>query len=72
MAFSLPSRGRLVLFVTIGHGEKQGMKKTYATPTLVEYGRIADCTFATPGGVKGCKIDCHIDKFGEQSALAGS
>ena len=48
------------------------MKKTYAAPTLVEYGRIADCTFATPGGYKGCKTNCHIDKFGEQSALAGS
>ena len=72
MAFPLLSGGRLVLLVTIGHGESKGMKKTYAAPTLVEYGRIADCTFATPGGTKGCKINCHIDKFGEQSALAGS
>ena len=45
------------------------MKKAYAPPTLVDYGRIADCTFATPGGYKGCKTDCHIDNFGEQSAL---
>ena len=45
------------------------MKKAYAPPTLVDYGRIADCTFATPGGYKGCKTNCHIDNFGEQSAL---
>ena len=46
------------------------MKKAYAPPKVVEYGRIADCTFATPGGTKGCMIDCHIDSFGEQSANA--
>jgi hypothetical protein len=47
------------------------MKKAYITPTLVEYGRIADCTFATPHGqVKGCKANCHLDKFGEPSALS--
>jgi len=45
------------------------MKKAYAPPRLVEYGRIADCTFTTPGGVKGCSVDCHTDNFGEQSAL---
>jgi hypothetical protein len=45
------------------------MKKPYATPTLVGYGRIADTTFATPHGqVKGCTVDCHLDNFGEQSA----
>jgi hypothetical protein len=49
-----------------------GMKKAYAPPTLKEYGGIADCTFATPHGqIKGCKINCHLDKFGEQSALSG-
>jgi hypothetical protein len=47
------------------------MKKVYASPSLVEYGRIADCTFATPhGNVKGCRTGCHLDKFGEQSALS--
>jgi hypothetical protein len=46
------------------------MRKMYVSPRLVEYGRIADCTFATPGGFKGCQVDCHIDNFGEQSALA--
>lgn len=47
------------------------MKKTYSSPRLVEYGRIADCTFATPhGNVKGCQVNCHIDNFGEQSALS--
>lgn len=36
---------------------------------LIVYGRIADCTFATPHGqVKGCKVNCHVDKFGEMSA----
>jgi hypothetical protein len=45
------------------------MRKAYAAPRLVEYGRIADCTFATPNGqVKGCMVDCHLDSFGEQSA----
>ena len=45
------------------------MKKQYETPRLVSYGSIADRTFTTPGGnVKGCKTDCHLDKFGEQSA----
>jgi hypothetical protein len=46
------------------------MKKAYTPPKVVEYGRIADCTFATPGGFKGCTTDCHIDNFGEQSALS--
>ena len=46
------------------------MKKAYSSPRLVEYGRIADCTFATPHGqVKGCTVGCHTDNFGEQSAL---
>jgi len=45
------------------------MRKRYVAPKLLEYGRIADCTFQTPGGVKGCTVDCHIDNFGEQSAL---
>jgi hypothetical protein len=45
------------------------MKKAYATPKLVEYGRIADCTFTTPNGnVKGCTSDCHFDSFHENSA----
>ncbi len=44
------------------------MRKAYASPKLVEYGRIADCTFTTPGGVKGCTTNCHLDSFGEQSA----
>ena len=45
------------------------MKKSYATPKLVSYGRIADCTFTTPhGNVKGCKTDCHLDMFNENSA----
>jgi hypothetical protein len=47
------------------------VKRAYATPKLVSYGSIADTTFTTPHGqVKGCKVDCHIDNFGEQSALS--
>jgi len=47
-------------------------KLQYQSPKLVEYGPIADYTFATPHGqVKGCKENCHIDNFGEQSALSG-
>jgi len=45
------------------------MRKAYASPRLVEYGRIADCTFTTPNGnVKGCKTNCHFDSFNENSA----
>jgi hypothetical protein len=42
-------------------------KKAYKAPTLIEYGPIGDHTFQTPGGVKGCREGCHIDKFGENS-----
>ena len=46
------------------------MRKAYAPPKLVEYGRIADCTFTTPSGtVKGCTSNCHLDSFNENSAL---
>ena len=49
------------------------VKKTYTTPTLIEYGPIADHTFTTPGGrYKGCKSHCHLDKFSEPSAIQGS
>jgi hypothetical protein len=50
------------------------MRKPYESPRLTVYGRIADCTFTTPGGVKGCTSNCHIDSFNEQSAnsTAGS
>lgn len=45
------------------------MRKAYAPPKLVEYGKIADCTFTTPNGqVKGCTSDCHLDSFNENSA----
>jgi hypothetical protein len=44
--------------------------KQYESPTLVTYGRIADHTFITPGGqLKGCLTNCHLDNFGEPSAL---
>jgi len=35
------------------------MKKAYSAPGLVEYGSIADCTFATPnnGGTKDPLLD---------------
>jgi len=44
------------------------MKKKYASPKLVEYGRIADCTFQTPGsGTKGTDPTFVLDSFGELS-----
>jgi hypothetical protein len=43
----------------------------YEAPKVVDYGSIADHTFQTPGGVKGCKTNCHIDSFNEQSSLSG-
>jgi len=48
------------------------MKQAYNTPALTVYGRIADHTFQTPGGYKGCKANCHIDNFNELSALTTS
>ena len=41
----------------------------YEAPKVVDYGSIADHTFQTPGGVKGCTANCHLDSFNEQSAL---
>jgi hypothetical protein len=40
----------------------------YQKPTVVDYGSIADHTFQTPGGVKGCVTNCHLDSFSENSA----
>lgn len=42
---------------------------TYETPVVTDYGSIADHTFNTPGGVKGCQTNCHLDNFTENSAL---
>ena len=53
-------------------GEIMEERKPYEAPKLLEYGSIADRTFQTPGGVKGCQTDCHIDNFGENSANAVS
>jgi hypothetical protein len=45
------------------------MKLVYETPVIVDYGSIAQHTFATPHGqVKGCTVSCHLDNFNEQSA----
>jgi hypothetical protein len=44
----------------------------YERPQIVDFGSITDHTFQTPGGVKGCQTNCHIDNFGEQSALTTS
>jgi hypothetical protein len=44
------------------------MKKEYASPKLVEYGRIADCTFQVPGNsTKSNNLSCELDSFGEHS-----
>jgi hypothetical protein len=47
-------------------------KKAYQPPRVFEYGPIGDHTFQTPGGVKGCQTNCHIDNFGELSANPAS
>jgi hypothetical protein len=47
-----------------------GMK--YVAPKVVDYGSIADHTFQTPGGEKGCTVNCHIDSFNENSGLSPS
>jgi hypothetical protein len=44
----------------------------YEKPVVTDFGSIVDHTFTTPGGVKGCQVNCHIDMFQEQSALAAS
>lgn len=44
----------------------------YEAPKVVDYGSIADHTFQTPGGQKGCTVNCHIDSFNENSGLSGS
>jgi hypothetical protein len=36
-------------------------------PTVVDYGSISDHTFQTPGHVKGCHSNCHLDSFAENS-----
>jgi hypothetical protein len=47
-------------------------KKPYETPRLMEYGSIADRTFQTPGGFKGCQENCELDPmFGEPSGISG-
>jgi len=44
----------------------------YETPVVTDLGSIADHTFTTPGGTKGCTVNCHLDMFNEQSALAAT
>ena len=44
----------------------------YEKPTVVDYGSITDHTFQTPGTIKGCQAQCHLDSFNENSALAVS
>ena len=48
-------------------------RKVYQAPGLVTYGPIGDHTFTTPGGtVKGCRTNCHLDSFMENSSLPAS
>jgi hypothetical protein len=44
----------------------------YEKPIVTDFGSIVDHTFTTPGGVKGCQTNCHLDMFNEQSALSAS
>ena len=48
------------------------MQLRYERPRVLDYGSIADHTLATPGGHKGCQVNCHLDKFLENSSLSGS
>jgi hypothetical protein len=50
---------------------RRGCGLKYEAPKVVDYGSIADHTFQTPGGQKGCQTNCHIDSFSENSALSG-
>jgi hypothetical protein len=43
-------------------------KLEYETPEITDYGSIAEHTFLTPGHPKGCTVDCHTDKWMENSA----
>jgi hypothetical protein len=47
------------------------MQVPYESPAITDFGSIVEHTFTTPGGnVKGCKENCHLDKFNEQSGLS--
>ena len=50
------------------------MKKTYAAPSIVEYGSIADCTFLTPnnGGVQGSYPDAGGALCSPDAGAAGN
>jgi hypothetical protein len=39
----------------------------YERPQIIDYGSITDHTFKTPGGHKGCHVNCHTDSFNELS-----
>jgi hypothetical protein len=41
----------------------------YEKPSVVDYGSITDHTFQTPGTIKGCQTNCHLDSFNENSSL---
>jgi len=46
------------------------MRPSYETPTLVDYGPIGECTYATPhGNIKGGGPCWDYDKFWEQSGV---
>lgn len=51
-------------------GMEQAISTTleYEAPAITDYGSIAEHTFLTPGHGKGCKVNCHIDKWQESSA----
>lgn len=47
------------------------MEIQYEKPFVVDFGSISEHTFTTPGGnPKGCRSNCHLDKFRENSGLA--
>ncbi len=50
---------------------RPSMRLEYEKPTVTDFGPITDHTFTTPGGVKGCTVNCHLDSFSENSSLSG-
>jgi hypothetical protein len=57
---------------TISCGATEGRSGlVYEAPKVVDFGTIADHTFTTPGGnPKGCKENCHLDNFTEDSGTS--
>jgi hypothetical protein len=63
-------KGRYRRHAAESYLRRKGERMTYERPEVFDYGSIADHTFLTPGGnTKGCRVNCHLDSFTEESAL---